>query len=383
MALTDDLIAWWDFDDETDSHTGGHDLTENNGPHTYSSGKVTLVRSDQDSFSIANASASAFDPGTSDATISVWVNPTGTPTEWLYRFGTFGSDGISIRITSGGKVTAYIEYNSGTRIEIGSVATLSTSTLYHLLIIYDRDGDATLYINGSLDRTVDISDSDGYSLSATSDLGVGGVGGNSLDGDLHQESIWHRALSGAEVTELYNSGTVLEYSDLGGGNTSLLAYGGGATSSVLHKVGLSSILSYEGAASGSLTHALGLKALATYEGGATGSATHSAGLIASVVANHQAGATSSVQHKSGRVSVVTHQGDTNISNTYVTGRVAVVNHEGDVSYRVLHITARQARASHEAGAIYSALTQELAVPSCIELSIEHLNKITLTIEKVS
>jgi hypothetical protein len=167
-----------------------------------------------------------------------------------------------------------------------------------------------------------------------------------------------------------------------GGNTSILAYGAGATSSVTHKVGLASILSYEGGVNGSLTHSLGIKSRSTHEGGSNASATHSAGLIAAVRATYEAGATSSVQHKSGRVSVVTHQGETSISNTHVTGRVAVVSHDGDVTFRTLHITARQARASYEGGAIYSALTQEVAVPSCIELSIEHLNKITLTIEKV-
>jgi len=270
----------------------------------------------------------------------------------------------------------------GTNRILDHTTTLSSGTWYMLSVGYDHDNTEIFIDINNSGSPQTLTTSGGAIATATDDFQLGSIQtGNYCDGQIDQFMMRTDGLfSSTELDDFYNSGSGAEFTS---GNTSLLAYGGGATSSVLHKVGLSSVLSYEGAASGSLTHTLGLKALAAYEGGATGSATHSAGLIASVVANHQAGATSSVQHKSGRVSVVTHQGDTNISSTYVTGRVAVVNHEGDVSYRVLHITARQARASHEAGAIYSALTQELAVPSCIELSIEHLNKITLTIEKVS
>ena len=97
-----------------------------------------------------------------------------------------------------------------------STGTLSTATWYHVAFVRSGGTSGTYYINGSSSGTTTAAASKSYSSSATHPmiLGTEGETGGAtytLDGQMVGWQFYTRALSGAELLELYNNGNVLQY----------------------------------------------------------------------------------------------------------------------------------------------------------------------------
>lgn len=109
---------------------------------------------------------------------------------------------------------------------------ISTATWYHVVMIYDgtQTGNANrliLYLNGSQETLTFVGTIPSTTYDTTADnFHVGTVSGSSFfwDGRIDELGVWSRALTGSEVTELYNSGSGLAYSSFGGGGGNGLVY---------------------------------------------------------------------------------------------------------------------------------------------------------------
>jgi len=218
------LISVWEFLSgalTTDS-TSAHTLTANGTP-TYSSivqsGGTDLELDNNQYYSLAHDAD--FEPSaTVDYSFCFWFKP-----ESL--------SGVRGLISKEGSAKGYLVYTNGSNIyfihqgvdQTSSGGTLSTGTLYHICAVYDGASTDTLQLyvssGGSADGTPSVSPSPrGYTDSggATLKIGERSDGSGNSDGIIGQVIFWNGyALSAANVSSLYASGTGLPYTTGAGG----------------------------------------------------------------------------------------------------------------------------------------------------------------------
>lgn len=228
MALTDNLVSYWKFDeasgDAADSTATGNTLT-NNAVALYTAGKinngVNVIKITSQFMSHAdNASLSI----TGDFSASFWYKPNGTlgadTGECL--FGKWGgttqrSYNTRHRLLSGVEdIIVSLNSSGGGGGTLGQwLTTLSDGVWYHLVFVYDNAGTCDLYKNNV---ALTQATSQATSLFDSSEpFRVGAAGDNSsvasdfANGQFDEFGLWDRTLSSGEVSQLYNSGNGLAY----------------------------------------------------------------------------------------------------------------------------------------------------------------------------
>jgi len=221
MALTDDLKAWWDGDDETDSHTGGYDLTEVNSP-TYAAGKVgdafQGAVTGNKHWKIANASAGDFDLGTDDFSVAWWVKGlTVSPSnDGIFEYGNANSTeaGLAIWSNETDKIIAYLS-DGTTRISKQFSAGITNGAWSYCVLNGDRSGNAELFVDGVSIDTIDISSLVAANIQPSTDLLIAGATGQGANDRLIDSfGIWSRLLNIDERRWLYNRGAGRSYSEI-------------------------------------------------------------------------------------------------------------------------------------------------------------------------
>ena len=159
----------------------------------------------------------------STGTISFWIKPESLNGAYMWSVG--DSDGTSSRIyieqqsTSLWTVFCQISGDSQWKVDSTGVS-FSTGTWYHVVITHDGGssyGAVKLYING-VDRSSNSNNGSTWNkwvgdLSGLDNMAFGRHHHNNLvytqksDGLMDDMGVWNRALTQAEVTSLYNSGT--------------------------------------------------------------------------------------------------------------------------------------------------------------------------------
>lgn len=210
MALTDNLVSYWKLDESSGNAADsvGSNTGTNNGTVTYSTGKIN-------NGAVFNGSSQYFTVGTSllsnytALTVAGWVKLDVNNTYMRFVSKTDSSTyNQMIRLTNTGKLVAHVHTTTETTIT-GST-TLSTGTWYHFAYTYDGSN-INLYLNGSTDATQVSKTGTLPTKAQTVNIGRESAGSEYIDGMLDEIGIWSRALSGAEISELYNSGNGLAY----------------------------------------------------------------------------------------------------------------------------------------------------------------------------
>lgn len=210
MALADNQTYYWKLDESSGNAvaaTGGVNLT-NNGSIAYGTGKINNGAVFDNNNSKSFSSASTISMGTAGS-ISVWVNP--TLGDGGYVFDGTNGDRYIFAINSDG---SYFYHIDNTSIGTSAAGKFSSGSWYHVVITWDNSlgsNKEAVYINGSLDRNDNVSIG-----SSTTTLYVGNRYTNTgtqdaFAGTIDEIGIWSRALSGSEITSLYNSGNGTQY----------------------------------------------------------------------------------------------------------------------------------------------------------------------------
>lgn len=213
MALTDNLISYWKYDepsgDAADSSGNSKTLTNNNTA-TYVDGKIAnatdLERGSSQFFSRANGT---YYDGTS-GTINCWVNYE-TLTSVLTIFdntvgGGGGTKGLDIRIEEDQSISFY--FGDGNN-ECDGATALSAATWYMVTCTWDTSG-KQVFINGVLDG---VNTTDETLTAGAATIYVGNRGGiaENFDGLIDEFGFWSRVLTSDEISTLYNAGDGLTY----------------------------------------------------------------------------------------------------------------------------------------------------------------------------
>ena len=139
-------------------------------------------------------------------TVAMWINyDSMTDKRWAGK----GSNGAWEILSEGGSGTGKIKFrvkDSGSPENAISTTVLSSSTWYHVAGVYDKSaGKIKIYINGALEAT---TSSIGQIATVSTATYFGrNQGGNNVDGRIDDAGIWNVALSGDQISALYNSGT--------------------------------------------------------------------------------------------------------------------------------------------------------------------------------
>ncbi len=218
MALNTNLISYYKLDESSGNaadSVASNTLT-NTGTATYVSGKINNGVSETATKYLSNTSNYGITGG--DITIAGWV-----------QMGAYvsGSNAFFGQSDSGTFTSYYIERSASNTVlfyrEKGGVGsegysvtyTFSAATWYHLAITYSSNT-ITAYINGS---SVGTGSASGSGSSSITDTGLtlngryytGGTPINLTTELVDEVGIWSRALTGAEITQLYNAGAGMSY----------------------------------------------------------------------------------------------------------------------------------------------------------------------------
>jgi hypothetical protein len=237
MLSTDNLTGSYSHDGS--SGTGTFTSSAN---FTGSAGYITYRVSDGTAFSHSNTSggkiyiyidapgkkALSFDGSGDSVTISedaslvssaftyqAWINPaqannTGAHLRVISRGNDSGSQNrliISHDPNETLQFGLFSDQSNGGRSEVVNTdATLSTSAWTHVVITFGTNGVGKIYLNGSADKSFDLTEDDASHVDSGG-LRIGSDGGQSVfNGKIDEVALWDEALTDAEVTALYNSG---------------------------------------------------------------------------------------------------------------------------------------------------------------------------------
>ena len=241
-SLATGLVSYWELDEASgtraDAH-GSNDLTDNNtvGSATGIQGDGADIERDNNEYlSISDASQTGLDI-TGDLSVSGWVKLESyaprfnawqlagkyrsSTNDRSYEFAvardvsgntTPGAADCVIRFygTPNGTTTNSFSWDSTARLDTLGV-TLG-SWFHYVFIIDCTNNDMKCYLNGvEVAGTMFRSPSSIYNGSAPFEIGRYNSSGASSDGVIDEVGVWSRALSAADVTDLYNSGAGIPY----------------------------------------------------------------------------------------------------------------------------------------------------------------------------
>lgn len=211
MALTDNLTAYWKLDessgDAIDATGNGYTLTNSDGGGgsiTYESGKINNgARNDGGKSRLFNTNIPGL-TSTSNNTWNFWIK--NTALGGYYADHNPSSDGV--RFILYGSLDAFVMFANGNEV---STSTNPSNDTFYMITVTKSGTNWELFLNASSEGTTTTG---GTTYTNNSDFALFNPNDsyNSEVNAVQDEfGYWQRTLSSSEITQLYNSGSGLEY----------------------------------------------------------------------------------------------------------------------------------------------------------------------------
>lgn len=220
MALIDKCVHYWKLDEysagtdpvsRADSH-GSNTLTDYGT--TASAAGIGNQCAQFDAFANTYlAMATPYNPGVGDFSVSIWLKWI-APNMGFFTTGATGDgvDGFGLLIAGSTTIRLFINDTVQTeRTTIDLATGITTNVWHHLVVTFDRDGNATGWLDG-------IEQSSGSIASHQANLGAtyGNIGraattSGDYTGLLDEIGIFNAVLTPDEIATLYGGGTPSEY----------------------------------------------------------------------------------------------------------------------------------------------------------------------------
>lgn len=207
-ALSDGLRGYWTFNGTAADSSGNGRNLSTFGSASFGSGlfgQALVLPGNNSSYAQQAANDTAFDLGSGDFTIQLWVKFTSASREQTLIEKFTGSSGPGWTLTTPGGNS--LQFYAGVTTLTASAAL--TTGVWHTVVVR-RSGTAfTMYYDGSLVA----SNSSASAISASANpilIGKRNSGDGrdfSLNGTLDEVAVWNRALSAAEIGEVWNGGS--------------------------------------------------------------------------------------------------------------------------------------------------------------------------------
>ena len=233
MAITDQLVAYWDLSEasgtradalSTSPLTDNNSVTGTTGPGSHNASLFTRINNE----SLSHIDSTTLSVGNQDFTFCAWVNFTtiladmticghinGSINDRSWKLSTDGTY-LECLVSSDGTATQYWAFNT---------VPLSTGTWYFGMFYHDAANDVlAISLNNATPRTLPgytagVHDSGAsFAFGAQNEMSL-----NYLNGAIAMAGLWKRVLTTDEITFLYNSGNGRAYSELAPSTTPLTA----------------------------------------------------------------------------------------------------------------------------------------------------------------
>lgn len=203
-TLNNGLVAYWNLENNSNDGVGINNGTDHS--ISYGAAKVGRGATFNGTTSYINVPHNAILNPMGSFTYSFWYKPNASVAfaGLLQKYTNAPSNGYLIFIQPSGVITLGID--DGTYITISSTSLIGIGFWNMITCTYDASAlTMEIFINASSENS--------YSgilapSTTTTDLVFGGdnISTNRLNGSLDEIGYWNRALTGAEISELYNSG---------------------------------------------------------------------------------------------------------------------------------------------------------------------------------
>ena len=201
MDLTDNIVAYWNLNDDG---SGGVSLVDSTGNgYTLTNTDVALGTGIIAGDGTFNGTSSVLENGSlsvgsGDFSFSVWINPSSTATSAILNQGNEDDD-ISYAL---GYSNEQVFFYGARALQISFLGSTPTNTWSNVCLT-NLSGSLSLYVNGSLVGTGSLS-ADFSGTPFKIGLGYGGIA--YFEGGIDEIGVWSRALTLQEVSDLYNNG---------------------------------------------------------------------------------------------------------------------------------------------------------------------------------
>jgi len=212
--LWNDLLAYYTADNTPNDALGTYNGTLTNGT-TYGTGIINQGFSfDGVNDYINFGNVLDFD-GSTPFSFSFWVNPTTVGNKNIIQKWTNLNEGYIIYFYNNKLEFALSNTSVTNQIVVNTVSTYTTG-MQHFIVTYDGTKNASgvnIYHNGVNQSLSTVRNSLTGSTSTSANLEFGRLASSVgwYNGILDEVGIWNRELSASEVTDLYNSGSGLQY----------------------------------------------------------------------------------------------------------------------------------------------------------------------------
>lgn len=213
MALTDNLVAYYKLDGNSNDSVGSNNGTDSN--ISYSAAKINngaVFSGSSSKISLGNVLGSTF---TSAFTVCAWIKPSSLSSTFgiLSKTANNIPKPIDIMINTNGVInvvpgngSAYKYFSTGIEVTINNV--------YFIIVTWNgeyNDSSIKVFVN-NVSKSLSVSGTWGVA-DGTDNLMIGQRSDNAFGTNGWQDEIgiWSRVLSDDEKTELYNSGAGLQY----------------------------------------------------------------------------------------------------------------------------------------------------------------------------
>lgn len=227
MSITTPKV-FFNFDESSGNATDSvNSLSGVNTSVTYSTGKINNAAYFNGSAFLTVADNVIIKP-TSNISFGGWIYISSTSSfQMMLAKGENAGDTRSYEMRCNGTTTqmqVQLRVGGGLYCACTSTTAIGTGTWAH--VIYTRNGTTQkIYINGVSDTLTSVTNNAGDIDYSTDDLWFGQRnGGLRFNGRLDMMGIWDVELTQAEVTELYNSGTGIQYPFSATTNSNFLAF---------------------------------------------------------------------------------------------------------------------------------------------------------------
>jgi hypothetical protein len=232
MALTDNLIAFWELADTQDAHTNNYDLTNINSA-TFAAGKVgngvDLERDSSQSMIISDANGPLLSPANTSFTMAFWFKMETDPATTMFFAEKATGSSIEYWVgyqggTPNTKFSAFGSVSGGNEIFAERSGALSAGAWYLVFAWFDASDDKVhLQVTNDSSYESTVNDSSGTLtggiFETSGDFTISGdpagfFGGRFLDGIIDQFGVWGRALTADERLQLWNGGSGMSYAQI-------------------------------------------------------------------------------------------------------------------------------------------------------------------------
>lgn len=220
-AITQGIVSYWKLDETTGSvldALGDNPGTTENTPTTNVAGKLETC------YTFASASSENIGMGTSSTlrptaglTVSFWIKTSTTDNgQIVSTYGLTGTDPYYAWGYEAGMIAnGYIYFDTyqgsnGSGCGVNTTDNIANNAWHFVVCTYDNIN-AKIYIDGALSATSSTGSGQMYYQASDFVVAARSGGGNYYNGSLDEIGVWSRALTAAEVTILYNTGTGKTY----------------------------------------------------------------------------------------------------------------------------------------------------------------------------